>query len=83
MTLGYIISRAVDFYSLLMLVWVVTSWFPAARRHEIVRLVGRACEPLLGVARRIIPSTGGIDFSPVLVIFLLQAVANGLRGLPF
>lgn len=83
MMLGYLLSRGVDLYSLIILAWVVTSWFPDTRRHEAVRLVGRVCEPVLGVARRIVPSTGRIDFSPVLVIILLQVLSNALRGLPF
>ncbi|MFH1184900.1 MAG: YggT family protein [Chloroflexota bacterium] len=81
--LGYILSRAIDFYSLIILFWVITSWFPRLRRHEIVRTVGRACEPVLGVARRIIPSSGGIDLSPMLVIILLQVLAGVLRRLAF
>jgi len=81
--LGYILSRVVDLYSLIILFWVITSWFPRLRRREIVRTVGRACEPVLGVARRIIPNTGRLDFSPVLVIVLLQVLASALRRLAF
>ena len=87
MTLGYILSRAVDLYSLVILAWVVTSWFPAARRHEVVRLLGKVAEPPLRVAGRIVPSTGGIDFSPMLVQFAFNkrnAFANlyNKDGLP-
>ena len=81
--LGYILSRAVGLYSLIILLWVITSWFPQLRRHEIVRAVGRICEPPLGVARRIIPNTGSIDLSPMLVIVLLQVLAGALLRLPF
>ena len=73
------LDRLIDLYSLIILFWVITSWFPRMRRHEFVHLVGRVCEPILGIARRIIPNTGGLDFSPILVIVLLQVVANGLR----
>lgn len=83
MMIGYILSRVVDLYSLILLFWIITSWFPQLRRHQIVRAVGRVCEPPLEIARRIIPSTGGVDFSPMLVLFLLQLVANGLRGAAF
>ncbi len=81
MMFGYLLAKAVDLYSLIMLVWVIASWFPNARRYELVRLTGRACEPLLRVARRALPATGGFDFSPVLVLFLLQLLASALRGL--
>lgn len=83
MMISTILSRVVDLYSLILLFWIITSWTPQLRRHQLVRVVGRVCEPPLVVARRFIPSTGGLDFSPMLVLFLLQLVANGLRGATF
>ena len=32
------------------------------------------CEPFLRIFRRVIPSFGGLDFSPILAIFTLQIV---------
>ena len=78
MSIGYMLSRIVDLYSLVILFWVITSWFPQLRRYQLARLAGRIREPALGLARRVIPSTGGVDFSPMLVIFGLQLISNGL-----
>lgn len=83
MTFGYILSRAVHLYSLVIVVWVVTSWLPDLRRYQVVRWLGRIAEPPLRLARRLIPATGGIDFSPMLVIILLQVLANALLRAPF
>ena len=32
------------------------------------------CEPFLRIFRRVLPSFGGLDFSPILAIFTLQIV---------
>jgi uncharacterized protein YggT (Ycf19 family) len=38
-------------------------------------------EPYLGVFRRFIPAFGGMDFSPLAAILVLQFVNVGLAGL--
>lgn len=71
-------ARVVDLYSLLMLVWVIASWVPQMQRNALVRQVGRLCEPPLRLVRQVLPATGGIDFSPMVVILLLQLLSRAL-----
>lgn len=59
------------------------SWFPVDRNNEMVRLLNMVTEPLLEPVRRIMPRTGMIDFSAMIVIVVLivmvrvvQAAAN-------
>src|SRR5690606_22965784 len=40
--------------------------------YQVARFLEAATEPLLAPFRRIIPSLGGIDVSPIVVILLLQ-----------
>ena len=47
------------------------SWFPIDRNNQFAQLLYRITEPLLEPVRRILPRTGIIDFSAMLVIFLL------------
>lgn len=47
------------------------SWFPVPRDHAIVRLLDQITEPLLQPVRKIMPSTGMIDLSGMVVIFVL------------
>ncbi|MCB9556354.1 MAG: YggT family protein [Deltaproteobacteria bacterium] len=75
-----IIARAVDVYSLLMLVWVIASWLPKLRAIWLVRQIGRVCEPPLRWVRRVVPATGGIDFSPMVMLVVLQLVARAILG---
>jgi YggT family protein len=63
-TFLYILIVAIVVRSLL-------SWFPIDRNNQFAQLLYRITEPLLEPVRRILPRTGIIDFSAMLVIFLL------------
>jgi YggT family protein len=47
------------------------SWFPNAANNEFGRLLSRITEPMLAPVRRVMPRTGMIDFSSMVVIILL------------
>lgn len=53
---------------------ILLTWIPIDPFHPIVRILNQITEPILGPARRIIPPIGGIDFSPIIVLFLLNIV---------
>ncbi|MDO8963873.1 MAG: YggT family protein [Coriobacteriia bacterium] len=80
--LGGLIASVLDFYQLLLIIYVLMSWFAGSIRGGIVddayRVLGQLCEPYLGLFRRILPTAmvggAGIDFSPLIAIFVLQAV---------
>jgi YggT family protein len=58
------------------------SWFPSnGGALSVVRdWTGRVTEPLLGPIRRALPSMGGLDLSPVVLILVLQVVRNLILG---
>ncbi|MEP7214745.1 MAG: YggT family protein [Anaerolineaceae bacterium] len=47
------------------------SWFPLDPQNSFVRLLHQFTEPLLEPVRRILPRTGMIDLSAMVVILLL------------
>lgn len=47
------------------------SWFPISRTNPFVRLVHQITDPLIDPVRRIMPRTGMIDLSPMIVVILL------------
>lgn len=57
---------------------VLISWVDPAGSWRISRVLIDMSEPLLGPARRILPSTSGIDFSPIVVMILLQVLRSSL-----
>lgn len=54
-------------------------------RNEVVATIYRSLnallEPVLGPIRRVMPATGAIDFSPLVLIVGLQLLSLLLRGL--
>lgn len=79
-----LLSRLVDLYALAIIFWVVTSWFPDLRRHKVVQLIGRACEPPLRFTRERFPlKVADLDVSPVIVIAALQILAALIKWTPY
>jgi YggT family protein len=69
MRLAHLVLRT---YSLLMLVYVVTSWVNTGGYNPAIALLASVVEPLLAPFRRIIPTIGGLDLSPVLALLAIE-----------
>lgn len=71
-----LISLALNFYAGLIFVYILMSWIPTPQGFvgEIYRVLGSLCEPYLSIFRKVIPPLGGIDFSPVLAIIVIEVV---------
>jgi YggT family protein len=55
------------------------SWFPQGQNNRFARILYDITEPLLSPVRRIMPRTGMIDFSAlivILVLYMMIAVVN-------
>lgn len=59
-------------YMILILVEVILSWVGHGVRHPIVPLVYQLTEPVLAPIRRMLPSLGGLDLSPLVAIIGIQ-----------
>lgn len=66
-----LIDLALSIYMILIIARALLSWFTFPSYHPIVFFICRATEPALKPFRRIIPPVGGIDLSPLLVIFII------------
>ena len=73
---SYIVNFLFSFYSIMLMVRILSSWFPSAQKLYIVRLVYFYTEPYLKVFRKIIPPFGVIDLSPLIAIFALRFLQN-------
>ena len=74
-----ILIQIIDLYSLIVFVAIVMSWMKLPPSNPIVQLVHAVTEPVLGPLRRALPSMGGLDFSPMVLLIGLQM----LKGLLF
>ena len=50
---------------------------------QVYRSINALLEPILGPIRRVMPDTGAIDFSPLVLILLLQIVLIVLSNIPY
>ena len=65
-----------EIYSVIMLIRVLSSWFQVDPYNPMMRLLYQVTEPVLAPIRRILPQTGGIDFSPMVALILLQVLES-------
>ena len=72
-----ILANLIDLYSLVVLVAVVLSWVQIDPRNPLVTITHALTEPVLAPIRRVLPAMGGLDLSPMVLLFALQL----LKGL--
>jgi len=60
---------------------VLLSWIPLDRNNAFVRIVYEITEPILGPIRRVLPSLGGLDLSPIVALILIQVLERVLLTL--
>jgi YggT family protein len=63
----------------LVIVRAFMSWVPSMRESEFGRFIFRATEPLLDPVRRILPTMGGFDLSPLIVIIVINVMIAVVR----
>jgi YggT family protein len=69
-----LISYLFNALTILLVARALLSWFDPGMRSSVGKILVDITEPLLGPIRRMIPSAGGLDFSPIIAIILLQCV---------
>ena len=55
---------------------VLMSWFDPSGNYRISRILYDMSEPILAPARRILPSFGGVDWSPLVTMIVLNLLEN-------
>lgn len=78
---GNLIAELLHLYVLVIVLRVVVGYFPTSPGGFLAKatyFLHRATEPILQPVRRILPRVGSgpvaLDFSPLLVIFLIQFI---------
>ena len=69
-----IVSYIVRLMDLMIFARVIMSFVPDFSRNPIGRFVYGFTEPLLAPIRRIMPNTGMIDFSPLVLLLILSFI---------
>jgi YggT family protein len=71
-----VIMFVLDIYTWVIIAAAVISWVSPNPYNPVVRLLRRLTEPVLAPIRQLLPpwKTFGLDFSPMIVIVLIQWV---------
>ncbi|HKC77606.1 MAG TPA: YggT family protein [Gaiellaceae bacterium] len=67
----------IGLYWLVILVYIITNWLRlpySLTLNRIQRFLYDVCEPYLRLFRRLLPSMGAIDFSPMLALLALVVI---------
>ena len=74
----------IEVYILVILVWILLSWFRLPYSlNPVQRFLHDVVNPYLSIWRRIIPMVGPLDLSPIAAIFgliVLRELVNALLG---
>jgi YggT family protein len=76
-----LVSLVIWTYTISIFIYVILSWVAPANYSPIAMSLGQVVEPVLRPVRQIVPSIGGFDLSPLIILILLQAAQIAL-GLP-
>jgi YggT family protein len=77
-----ILSYAVDVINLLafaILIRAILSWFPISPGNPLVTLLDTVTNPIVRPIRRVMPRMGMIDFTPMIAMLALFAIARILE----
>jgi YggT family protein len=69
----------VNFYFFAILAMIVLSWIAPGSANPAVYLLYQLTEPVLAPCRRLLPSMGGLDLSPIVVFIGINVVRIFLR----
>ncbi|MEJ2553429.1 MAG: YggT family protein [Gammaproteobacteria bacterium] len=67
-----LLSLLINVFIGAILIQVILSWVAPSSYNPVIGLVHRIADPVLAPARRLLPPMSGIDFSPLVVLIVLQ-----------
>jgi YggT family protein len=75
MSIVKLVDNIFQFYWLLIIVRIFLTWIPSINwDQQPVKSIREATGAYLDVFRRFIPPVGGLDFSPIIALIVLQII---------
>ncbi|MFC0336742.1 YggT family protein [Kushneria avicenniae] len=78
--LAGVINAILKIYFFAMIIMIILSWVAPQSGHPGALLVYQITEPIMAPVRRVIPSIGMIDLSPIVVFLLINVLDSFLVG---
>jgi YggT family protein len=76
-----VLCQLLNLYFIVLFARVILSWFPlqpGTALASIASIIYQVTEPVMGPVRRIIPTVGMIDISPIVVFFGLRIIQGAI-----
>jgi YggT family protein len=73
-----VLARALN---VAILARILLSWIPVDRNNRLIIILYDITEPILGPIRRLMPSLGGLDLSPMIALILVELAERVLLTL--
>jgi len=67
-----IASLVINFYTYGLLAAIILSWVAPQNNHPVIALLWQLMEPIMAPFRKLVPSLGGLDLSPIIIFILLN-----------
>lgn len=82
MFIAKIINNIFYFYFLLIILRIFLSWIPNINWYQQpARFIREVTDLYLDIFRRFIPPVGGLDFSPIIAIIVLQLLQGVITSI--
>lgn len=72
--LGKLIFRMVNAVFMLVLLSAISSWISSRQYNPLIDMVNFLSQPFMRLCRRFIPLVGGVDLSPMAILFFCQII---------
>ena len=76
--LAQLLQMVFQIYTLILIARVLITWVNPDPFNPVVQFLARVTDPVLEPLRRVIPSIGPFDLSPIVALLLLQALQHFL-----
>jgi len=75
-----LLHSLIQLYTWALILVVIISWVAPGSYHPGAQLLAQITEPLLSPIRQLMPATGGLDLSPMVLMLLLFIVGRVIAG---
>ena len=72
LTIAHLLKTVIYIYLFIIIIQVVISWVNPGAYNSITVIMYQLSEPVLKPARRLIPPAGGFDWSPLVVLIIMN-----------
>lgn len=74
-----VIGLLVNIYFFALLAMIILSWIAPGSQHPAIYLLHQITEPVMAPFRKMLPSMGGLDLSPILLFIVINIIQIALR----